>query len=265
MDEFEYEDQNKISIDDQNKTNAVSYDIPTDYFDLLDFISTHKTEMLENEDLTLKILDALDSLLTNAKNISDLRMDASIMFSTIKMQYDSFLRAFQNNLSLSKLVDMENKNTLDDFYISLENKFMVANFIDQLNFDYELKELRTKATKKVYDQATSEVIIAADAVMDDNEDAIPIAKIKNIVYEMGQVEYFRLIVDPSSYSKTVINAFNLALAIRTKSVSLVNIDGIMYVSRYVTENSEVDHSALELTPQKLNEIIKKLRIKGSML
>ncbi|KAI5169773.1 hypothetical protein PAEPH01_0988 [Pancytospora epiphaga] len=243
--------------------------LPEDHNSLCRFIADNKEKILKDWRLVVKILGTLDRLLINAENMSDLQRDTSIILETIKLQQDALLREYRDNLSIEQLAVHSNQGVLDEFFEMVKLKSLAVKFTDQvsLSFTPKVKEPRGCYTKTVYDvcNGPARTPEGAEGVSEVNEQAILVKRIKDVVFQHGRVEYFHLIINPDSYSKTVYNAFNLALAVRMKALSLVFEDGQVYVAQYTPGCTDIGHSALHLTNEQVICISKKLGIKESLL
>lgn len=248
-------------------SNKDGVTVPKDYNRLCGFISENKNLILADWGMVSQILDALDNLLNEAENISDLHYDSRIVLATVKLQQDALVREYQRNLSFEKLIEMASSGVLDDFFELVKQKSMTVKFVDQLSLTYTPKEKRERAERTKYDVSLDPASTAGYMAAGGNEDeqTMPIQKIRDVVSRQGEVEYFRLIIDPRSFSKTVHNAFNLALAIREKDVSLISRDGKVFVSGYCPGDGEIDHSVLHLTPAQSKAYAEKLGIEEAML
>ncbi len=103
--------------------------------------------------------------------------------------------------------------------------------------------------RKGYDKGNDEVQTPdqIDEIDETDKNTQVLHEIKTKILKNGNIEFFRLVVDPESYSKTVINAFNLALAMRMKLVSSKMDGDLLNITLYDSSNSELDHSVLEIT------------------
>lgn len=241
--------------------------IPKDYNKLCVFIAENKNRILSDWGLVARILDALDHLLTCAENLSDLHRDTSIILETIKLQQDALLREYQNGLSIEQLVEQANSGALDGFFETVKSRSLAVRFVDQLSFSFKPRGQRERSTRTVYDLCASPANVPEGTSGGDgpDEQAVLVQRIRDAVMKHGRVEYFYLVINPHSYSRTVHNAFNLALAIRMKAVSLILDEGRVYATQYTSGSAGVGHSALHLTPQQMRLIAERLGISTAML
>lgn len=243
----------------ENESNKISK-IPFDYFEILQFIKENKQQILDDWHLLFEIIHRLDELLKTASSMGELHKDTRIILETIKIQQDAFIKELRKELTLEKLVTMAGSDFLEDFFSYIKANSQKMNFIDQLNFNYTLPESAPRKERSKYDDAKGEAKEpeTLDHIDEETETNALLQKIKNTVLKFGEVEFFKLIIDPSSYSKSVINAFNLALAVRMKMVSFKMNCGVLYVTLYDSGNQELNHSVLEITPEQYEKLLDKM-------
>lgn len=234
--------------------------IPSTHFEIFEFINENKQCILEDWTILFEILKKLDELLKSTSCMSDLRKDTSIILKTIKLQQDVLLKEIRNELTLKRLVQMTESEFLEDFFISVKANSQAMVFIDRLVFDYTIQPSTARKERTMYSQAKSSALIpeTLDQVSDATETNTALQAIKNKVLKKEKIEFFNLIIDQNSYSKTVINAFNLALALRMKLVSLKMESGVLVATSYDSAKQELDHSILEITPAQYEKIRDKL-------
>lgn len=239
----------------ENRRNS-PITIPTTYFEILEFINENRQEILENWKLLFEILNKLDVLLKNASTMSDLHKDTKIILETIKLQQDTLLKEIRNELTLESLVQLSESTFLEDFFLSVKTDSQTIKFLDQLDFTYTAKQSGQKRERIKHEDPVGninlpDVLREIDAGAETN---VLLQDIKNKVAKKGKIEFFEMIIDSESYSKTVLNAFNLTLAIRMKLVSLKMIDGVLFTTLHDSSNQNLDHSVLEITPEMYEKI-----------
>lgn len=258
--------------DDQIENSAVEIpgvEIPQEYSELCEFIEENKQMLLSDSHLMFRILRELNNKLTKTQDIADLHQDSQLVLSAVKIQYDSLLRAYQNDLTIDKLVELQEQGALDEFYQFVRtSSFFRAGFVDQLDFGYSSRIRKAQSGRRAFENSQVPASVPSEWKEDSAKMELskPIQRIRAVVCEHGRVEYFRLLVDPGSFSKTVYNTFNLALAIREKAVSLALIDGAVFVFPYTPPLSDdVDHSVIRISSAQYNRIVKRLGIQKPML
>lgn len=234
--------------------------IPTTYNGILEFINENRGLIARDFKLIFRIFDILDNLLKSTNTMADLHKDTRIVLETIKLQLDSFLKEYRNEMSLSKMLIMAENDELDDFFLYIQSNSQAITFVDRLDFEYTVKEPVTKSACKQYDAQEGDVSVpvAAQAVEDHKESIYDIQRIKSRVVSECEVEFFNLIFDANSYSQTVKNAFNLALALRMKQVSLVVQNSVLVAVPFEASSLEQNHSVFEITPMQHERLKAKL-------
>ncbi|ELA41413.1 uncharacterized protein VICG_01518 [Vittaforma corneae ATCC 50505] len=235
--------------------------IPSTYFEIFEFINENKQCILDDWTILFEILKKLDELLKSASCMSDLHKDTSIILETIKLQQDILLKEVRNELTLERLIQMAESEFLDDFFIFVKSNSQAMVFIDRLIFNYTAQPSIVRRERTIYDQAKGFTLMpkTLDQIDDVAETNAILQDIRNEVLKKDKVEFFNLIIDLNSYSKTVINAFNLALAIRMKLISLKMVDDVLFAMPYnSTSEEELGHSILEITPAQYEKVKSRL-------
>lgn len=236
-------------------------DIPKSYNGLFEYINDHKQEIIKDWSLLTEILNILDDLLKEATNMSDLHKDTKIILETIKLQKDTLIKEVRNEVTFSKVIDMVNEDLLDDFFTRVKMNSQQMSFVDSLDFNFSRSIKNEKRSKRTFDKASGaasepEKLLMAETTSELNSE---IQKIREIVEKKGQVEFYNLIFDPYSFSKTVYNAFNLALALRTQVVSLKSNNNVLFAVPYENYCSQLDHSVFEITMEEYEKMKGKFR------
>lgn len=238
--------------------------IPASYLEIFDFLNENKQDIFENWTLLFEILRRLDELLESASSMSDLHKDTRIVLETIKLLHDRLLREIRNELTFEKLVEMTGSTVLEEFFLMAKNHSQAMTFVDHLSFNYSTKPLATPKRERTFYDPGNENIQKPETLGEANllpEVNSALQAIKTCVDSKKSIEFFDLVFDPESYSKTVVNAFNLALAIRTKLVSLCADDGILRITSYDPENLELNHSVLEITYEEYMRVKENMDVK----
>jgi Nse4 C-terminal len=250
------------------KNSLEQFKIPNNYGELCEHICENEKKIIENPEYFKQILKSLNSLLTDANTMSDLHRDTSIILQAIKIQQDALLKEYKNDLTHSKILSMANDGHLEDFYRTVARKRTTLSFVDHLDLEYNTRVAKPRGPRLKYDTTNGETSVPEkleDPNENENESVKAIQKIKSVVEETGKIEYFDLIMDIDSYSKTILNAFNLALAIRSKAVSFIFNNQHLYVVPYSLGTDEGKHSVFNLTPLEYKNILEKRNISKSML
>lgn len=223
--------------------------IPQTYNEIYSFICENKYKISNDWSLLFEILKVLDKLLNEISYMSELHKDTKIIVESMRIQQDILIKEFRSSITFDKLLFMAENDALDRFFSIVKASSQSIQFLDGLNFNVKSKDPLTKKEKANYDAPKSVQILPEKyiEVSEENNTNTSIQKISSKIESLGKIEYFTLICDPNSYSKTVLNGFNLALALRQKMVSMKMLEDTLYVVPYDDEITGVDHSVLELT------------------
>lgn len=217
----------------------------------------------DDEESTKTLLSALNRLLMERSGISDLRCDASLMLKAIRMQQESFIKDYDTVIDLDTLIMLANNGELLEFFTNFFDSNVAAQFVTQLALENK-PEVKERAARTKYSTVEGTAQEPKKAKV-GKKTLQSVERIKKIVKSVGPTEYFTFIVDPESYSNTVKNAFDLSLAVRLKEVSLVEIDGVLFVGEYTPGKEVSTQSVLQITPAQHRALVKTLGIEKGLL
>lgn len=223
------------------------------YHEILEFITKNKENISKDWELLLNIYRQLDRMLKDARNMSDLHKNTKILVEAMKLMQDLLFNEFKGDLTFEKLVTLGKNKELDDYFISVKQNTLGFKFLDHLNFDHIPRILNQRERQSTAIVGVAKEPETYNETYEDNFDTI-IRALENKISTHGPIEYFKIIFDPDSYSKTVLNAFNLALAVRQKHLSLKSIKNVLYVVKYESTGTDLDHSVLQITPLQYENI-----------
>lgn len=231
--------------------------IPTSYFEILQFINDNKELILKDLTLLFEILGKLDSLLNSVACMSDLRKDTSIMLQAIRLEQDALFREITHELTLERVMQMPKEKVLEDFFVYVKANSQAMEFVDRLSLNYTpgvRPAPRRVDAGHATETGSEERPEEFDKTTELHEINRVLQEIKSVVARRGRVEFFELVMDAESYSKTVLNAFHLALALRMKLVSLKMDSDVLLAMPYDCTNEELGHSVLEITPEQYEQL-----------
>lgn len=245
-----------------DSTYAESLEIPDDYAEIYDFACQNRIKLGSDWNLLFEVIRKINKLLNDTKNPFELHKNTRIMLESIKIMHDNLLKEFRKEINFEKMLFMAENEELDDFFTIVKANSQSISFIDHLVFETNQNSKKPRAARATDLENSTEQIKPEilDHNVENKDSNASVYELHDKVTAMGRIEYFRLVVDLESYSKTIINAFNLALALRQNLVSIKMIDSILYIIPYVSEQSELCHSALEITPfqyELLKEVVEK--------
>lgn len=231
-------------------------EIPKTHNELLEFIAEHRAQICSDWELLFDIIKTLDELLKAAEHMCDLHKDTTIILEAVKLQQSVLLKELKSELTFEKALVLIERNSLDGFFEDAKVSSQCMTFIDHLDFDCHLVHRSLPRKRIQYDGATGAAFVPSilEQVDETGKGNTALQLIKNQVSSAGKIEYFRLICDGESFSKTVFNAFNVSLALRTRLVSLRSINSVLYAVPYEADNMSLGHSVLEITPKQYEKI-----------
>ncbi|KAL6122762.1 hypothetical protein NUSPORA_00018 [Nucleospora cyclopteri] len=235
-------------------------EIPNSHSELLEWINENRKIIINDPKIVTSILHRLNFILLDTENINILRKDVQIMCKTVKLEYEALLKEYRSNLDADMIIEMVNRGELEEFFADCRRKERCFEAIDFLNFNYEVKEKQKHEKTQI--TATNEPQTKADELENMVNQQIEdshVIKISKIVENHKKIEYFELILDPLSFSKTIYNAFNVSLANRMKLISFQMADNKLYVSKPQKDSVLYEHGVLEITPKDYKKLLVKYK------
>lgn len=223
-----------------------------------------QSSVLENTLSTLR--QKTDILFTKIKKPSTLKLDARLLNESTHLSHINFEKSMEKTeASLDAFMELVIRDKFDDYVEIAQKCFYGVNFYKTLALDNPSVRRQAQSTNKIKIDTEPEVpkTIHENKETDSNME-IPV-KIKKIIEEMGAIEYFRLIIDVDSFTKTIENTFYLAFAIKQKLCSLQLKNDKLYVINEYIDSEYNNHIILELTYADYTRIIKSLNIETSYI
>lgn len=218
----------------ENASQSSSQSLKIKYLDLLKKMRTNK------ENLTQRDSEEMDNLIRNTESLFlqikkpwDLKLDARISNESAKISSVSFEKqCMSDRMTTEKFVELVLKHkqssisTIEDYLQFAKSRFVGVEFVHQLCLKPVAREThqRQRCTAKVED-TSADFPLRIFSAEDDDGTLTLVKKIKKVVYEMREVDYYRLVIDPKSYSRTVENIFYLAFAVKVGLVHFASRDG----------------------------------------
>ncbi|KAM0687749.1 Non-structural maintenance of chromosomes element 4 A [Conglomerata obtusa] len=244
----------------KNQDNEPS-ELTQQYIALLSAIRSKNTPLkslnIEN------LLQESNNLLDQIKKPSTLKLDALVINQTTKLTSSNFSKRISNSsLTIPVFIEML-KNNDYRFFEECERTYTNGiEFSKKINLRYEERRTLSRSlNRSVVDTEAEE----PNGLMEREEKACLTEKIGYIVAKYKRIEYFLLVIDPNSYSKTIENIFYCAFAVRRGIVNLICEDEKLYVCSGSGNGEEAEHLIIEITYKEYLQIIKKLQIQISLL
>lgn len=217
----------------ENPSQDSSQSLKIKYLDLLKKMRSNK------ENLTQKDSEEMDNLIKNTESLFlqirkpwDLKLDARISNESAKISSVSFERhCMSDKMTTEKFIELVLKHQkssvclIEDYMQFAKSRFVGVEFVHQLCLKPAVKEThqRQKSIARV-DDTSADFPLRIFSAEDDDGTLTLVKKIKKVVYEMREVDYYHLVIDPDSYSRTVENIFYLAFAIKVGLVHFASRD-----------------------------------------
>ncbi|ELA48102.1 hypothetical protein VCUG_00340 [Vavraia culicis subsp. floridensis] len=207
--------------------------IQDQYFDLLNDLRNKKEELADTDTSNLdNIIAKTNTLFTDITTSAELKLDAKISAEAVNLSsltFEKKLRnrkvttmSFINNLNkgLKKNIGDEQcaeryNRKMHILFGSLEQRFYGITFKHHYGLAVN-DRLRRKREAKVEEQDRKSTKIEHKRIKDDNF-AHKIDKITDAIGNQ-KIDYYRLVINPDSFTRTIENIFYLSFAIKLKKV-----------------------------------------------
>jgi hypothetical protein len=245
--------------------------------DLLQQIRNQKEEILENKDNVLDgIITRANALFSHIKSPSELKLDARISTESTALSSQYMGKVLRNDTicsdSFISLVNDSFNDKSEYFWTyreKMEHNFHGIEFVDRFVMAYkeDEKKQRNKPVRDRLTDTSPERPKKVTELYGDEGTLKVVKKIKSIVRLKGEVEYYRLVINPTSFSKTVENIFYLSFAVKIGMVALVNKNGVLVVSTNGGEEIEGSrgHLVFDIEYSEYFKIIERLGISDPLI
>ncbi len=241
--------------------------------EVLEWVNNNKQAILRDPKFFKIILQKLNNFFDKIDDTSELKKDVYAIIKMIKVEYEAIFKEYSLELTTARILEMANSDEMSEFFNFVKKQEKVAKFVDFFNIKFEPAE-KLRYTQGYREEAFSKFEgpqnkpKTVDKLEDNKESNAEVLKIQNILKEHKEVNYFNLIIDPTSFSRTIYNAFNLSLAVRLKLATIKDFNNTIIVTEYVkggVDDIEYAHSVLSLTPAEYRNLVDDHKITKRLL
>lgn len=245
-----------------------SCELSKDYIKLLNKIQTDKQLYIANVNDTLtELITESEKLFDRIQRPSTLKLDARLLTESTTISSINFEKTIRNNaIDTQRFISLYHNDRLDEYYSKVMKKFNGIRMYQLFVTEYEENQNRRSINRNKITVDTEPEIpkcIHENLEVDINKE-IP-DKIQKLVEKVGDIEYYRLVVDKDSFGKTIENMFYLAFAVKLGKVSLCSKNSILYVSKESRDSEGYEHLIVDFTYDDYKNIIEKLNIQETFL
>lgn len=251
-------------------------DLEKEYLSLIEKIKEERESLEEDDELLFILQKKANELFIKIKNTSELKLDAKFLKESSKILANKFTKN-RNNAELSsrgfiKFIDQEG-DAFFDFISSNIDRGLTLKIPKILKQPEVVERKKSKEKKNKFKE---EAIEAVEKVHIKEEEDIIQKRIKQIIKitkEKKKIDFFELVLDPMSFSKTVENIFYLAFANKTKVIKIIEENKKIFVisvdanesKENDSENSVGEHFICNIEQYEYEKLIRKLNIKKALL
>ncbi|KAG5860605.1 hypothetical protein KMI_01g02460 [Encephalitozoon hellem] len=245
-------------------------DVHDGYLDLLQTMRHLREDLLEDKRRLEELVNTSNKLFKKIKTSSELKLDAKMTALSTKITCTRMEKDIElDDITPSTFLELFRKGLLDDFYryamkcnsgIRFSGCFSLNDHSEASN----RKKPSVQRPKQSLPETKIPVSITRERASTEEMDVL--MRIKELVAERNRVEYFRLVINPQSFSKTIENIFYLSLSLRSGLVYMEWSDGVLYVtSKNNRGGGEMGHLAVEMTYDEYLVIIEKMKISEALI
>lgn len=221
------------------------------YLDLLQRMRVSKEDLVEDKQGLDEVISTSNRLFKRIRTSSELKLDAKITALSTRLACTRMEKDIEaGEMTAGRFVLLFGKACFEDFHGYAMKCDLGMRFQRGLSLGVSGecggRKRQAPRTKQAVPEADVVQPTARAPEAEDEPEAL--VQIKRLVEERGRIEYFRLVVDPKSFSRTIENIFHLSLAVRCGAASLVYEDKVLYAaSPDSTGSGDPGHLAVEMT------------------
>ncbi|AFN83595.1 hypothetical protein EROM_081790 [Encephalitozoon romaleae SJ-2008] len=256
---------------DKDELSVDGDEVRDGYLDLLQKMRCLKEDLFEDKCRLEELINTSNKLFKKIKTSSELKLDAKMTALSTKIACKRMEKDIElDDITSSTFVELFRKNLLNDFYryamrcnagIRFLGCFSLGNHPEASN----RKKLPVQRSKQHLPETRIPALITREKASTEEFDIL--MHIKEVVLERGRVEYFRLVINPQSFSKTIENIFYLSLSLRSGLIYIEwDDDEILYVtSKNSGRKGDLGHLAIEMTYDEYLAIVEKAGISETLI
>lgn len=247
--------------------------IEDEYLEIIQRIKKEKQNLEDGDELLLILQKRANELFKEIRNTNELKLDAKFKKESHKIIFNKFKKK-QNEEKLTSNSFLKLINKIED---DLFFKIVYSSYDKSLNLKIpkifkepfiNKKRIKSK-NEKIKEEYISPIIQSIPKYEEDIIDLM-IKKIINIVKKEKKIEFFKLILNPNSFSKTIENIFYLSFANKTGEVKIYEENSIIFVKIETNISNlkikdEYQHFIFNIQYYEYEKLISILNIKNSML
>lgn len=248
------------------KSQKDSRTIKIKYLDILKDLRKNKQNINDRLD---EVIENTNNLLTQVDLPSELVLDAKVSYESTSQANSIFLKnCLEDKITTEQFVNLFNSKEMKEYVNFVYNKFQGVCFTDKLNL-FPVQRIRSQRTVSQIrrnmknDPKSPKKLLEAK---DDENQLNLVKRIKKIVRQKGKVDYFSLVLDPKSFSRTIENLFYLSFAVKMQQVYLKMIDNNLFVTiENESEEDNLNHLIVSIEYSEFKKLVKKYKINEPMI
>ncbi|RVD92754.1 non-structural maintenance of chromosome element 4 like [Tubulinosema ratisbonensis] len=248
------------------KTQKESRNIKIKYLKLLKVLRKEKQTINDKLD---EVIEDTNTLLTQVDKPSELVLDAKVSYESTSQANSIFQKnCLEDRMTTEKFVNLYGSKEMKEYVNFVYNKFLGVTFAEKINLfpDEKIKHSRTQTQIKKSQKFEPKSPKKLTEAVDDENQLNLVKRIKKIVKQHEKIDYFTLVLDPKSFSRTIENLFYLSFAIKMQQVYLKMIDNNLFVTiENESEEENLNHLIVSIEYNEFKKLIKKYQLKEPMI
>lgn len=221
----------------------------------------------ENNNITTTEIDSFiqetNQLFTQIKDTSEMRLDAQTHAESAKITETFFeQQKMGEKMTTKKFIEIVKEGKAEYFFEKVMASCLRVTFADALRFSNPTRNVRKNVEKDEVNAMVEPLLLSA--ATDEDSTLTIIRRIKQIVKD-EDVDFFRLVLDPNSYAKTIENIFYLSFAVKIKQVKLLDKNGLFVAFCDGDEEEDLNHMVISLEFHEYKKLIEFYGIKKPLL
>ncbi|EPR78128.1 hypothetical protein SLOPH_2212 [Spraguea lophii 42_110] len=190
------------------------------YIQIYTELHIKKDDMIEDNTILDDIISRTNKLFHSIEDTNLLKMDAKISTESTKRSSVQFQMNHRNKkININQLLKDFDTNKINRYINNIQ--YIGMYLYEPTSIKYVIKTERQKKVKETFNlnNSISSTLLTERKTEKDNTKHI-IAKIEHILKERKKINFYQLVLDKESYSKTIENMFYLSFVLKSNKATL---------------------------------------------
>ncbi|KAM0671341.1 hypothetical protein CWI42_091710 [Ordospora colligata] len=238
-------------MQDDKQQKESSDDVQKKYICLIEELHELREGAVDDDVRLENVVSRSNVLFKRIKTCSELKLDAKITAMSIGLTCKGIEKKMEpEEISSKMLVEVMCSNLVDRMCEAAVGCYVGMSFADNLVLS---RSGVVKERSRIQQSRRRDLNVDRDAMrpiekdVQSEEEPEMLCKISRMIADKRKIDYFELVVDPESFSKTVENILYFSLAMRSGRVCLKSQDNKLLACESSNDQDEMIHLVIEMT------------------